>query len=444
MTNPSKTLNYGDLEERQYYIDFTEVRGNNLIKQLKRTITWSDTKQTCQLFTGHIGCGKSTELLRLKSELEDEGFHVVFFASSKSLDMADVDISDILLAIAFQVSRSLEEAGIHLQPTRFQNFLQGATDLLNSRVTGFKLQPPKVAGIEMGEVGITEDADQYSLSLGIGEITTRAKDSRDVRSLLREYTEPRVSLILEAMNKDLLEPAQEQLQRQHKSGLVVIVDNLDRIDNRVRTPGRTTSEYLFVDRGEQLNQLKCHVVYTIPLVLKFSGELGRLTNRFGQDPYLLPMVRIQERDGRPCEAGVDRLRQMILIRAFPDSEPEKRLKLATVIFDQMETLDRLCMISGGHVRNLLVLLHSCLRQDEPPFSRTLIEEVINQRRNDLVNAISPQEWKLLYQVLQNKAVQGEDSYQDLIKSLFVFEYRDDNGSWFDVNPILLEARQLQQ
>jgi hypothetical protein len=42
--------------------------------------------------------------------------------------MADVDISDILLAIARQVSHSLEAAKMQLQPTRFQNLLQGIGD----------------------------------------------------------------------------------------------------------------------------------------------------------------------------------------------------------------------------------------------------------------------------------------------------------------------------
>jgi excinuclease UvrABC ATPase subunit len=91
----------GNSEERKYYIDFSSVRGGNIIKELGRTITrLSPDKPTCQLFTGHIGCGKSTELQRLKAELEQQGFHVVYFESSQVLEMADVDVTDILLAIA--------------------------------------------------------------------------------------------------------------------------------------------------------------------------------------------------------------------------------------------------------------------------------------------------------------------------------------------------------
>ncbi len=65
----------GNMEDRKYYIDFSSVRGGNIIKELGCTITrLSPDKPTCQLFTGHIGCGKSTELQRLKAELEQQGF----------------------------------------------------------------------------------------------------------------------------------------------------------------------------------------------------------------------------------------------------------------------------------------------------------------------------------------------------------------------------------
>jgi hypothetical protein len=53
-------------------------------------------------------------------------------------------------------------------------------------------------------------------------------------------------------------------------------------------------------------------------------------------------------------------------------------------------------------------------------------------------AITPDEWELLQQVEQDKTVRGEDGYQVLLRSLFVFEYRDQQGCWFDINPILAD------
>lgn len=64
--NPSITVSVGDAEERKYYIDFSPVRGGKIIQEFGRTITrLAPNEPTCQLFTGHIGCGKSTELLLL-------------------------------------------------------------------------------------------------------------------------------------------------------------------------------------------------------------------------------------------------------------------------------------------------------------------------------------------------------------------------------------------
>jgi hypothetical protein len=62
----------------------------------------------------HIGCGKSTELSRLQNELKQEKFYVVYFQATDDLDVEDVDITDILLAIAHQVSESLVREKVDL------------------------------------------------------------------------------------------------------------------------------------------------------------------------------------------------------------------------------------------------------------------------------------------------------------------------------------------
>jgi AAA ATPase domain len=313
--NPSKTLVVGNMEDRQYYIDFSSVRGTNIVRELGRTITLlGSDNPSCQLFTGHIGCGKSTELFRLKAELEKEGFHVVYFESSEDLDMADVDISDILMAIARKVSESLESAAIvNVQPKGFKALLQGAVEILQTPIAlSGEASIPGVGTIAASE----EFGVEYSLPGGIGRITARTKDSPNLRSQLRQYLEPRTNNILETINNELLNPANEQLKRQGKKGLVVIVDNLDRLDNTRKPSGRTQPEYLFVDRGEQLKKLNCHLVYTIPLGLLFSNDLGRLTVRFGVKPKVLPMVPIRLRNGRDFEPGMNLLRQMLLTRAL--------------------------------------------------------------------------------------------------------------------------------
>lgn len=437
--NPSITVSVGDAEERKYYIDFSPVRGGKIIQELGRTITrLAPNEPTCQLFTGHIGCGKSTELLLLKAELERQGSHVVYFDSSKDLVMADVDVTDILLAIARKVTESLEQAKVNLKPRGFRALLQGVTELMQTEIE--LSAEGSVPGL--GEIKASTEGE-LSLGFGLGKISAKAKNSPKFRSQLRQYLEPRTDGILDAINQELLEPAIQELKRQGKTGLVVIVDSLDRVDNTLKPTGRLQPEYLFVDRGEQLKQLNCHVVYTIPLVLIFSNEWGRLRNRFGVDPKLLPMVRVRSRDDSECEQGMALLRQMVLARAFPDALPAQRLQFITEVFDSSETLDRLCLVSGGHPRNLLGLMYGCLQQQDPPFSRECLEEIIRRQRDALVRAVDDDEWELLRQVGHNQMVRGEDEYQTLLRSLFVFEYQDEQGGWFSINPILGEANQLK-
>lgn len=159
---------------------------------------------------------------------------------------------------------------------------------------------------------------------------------------------------------------------------------------------------------------------------------------------VLPMVPIRLRDGNECQVGMAQLRQMALARAFPNATPEERLAGLTEVFDSPDILDQLCIASGGHVRNLLSLLFACLRKRKSlPITQDSLNLAIQQARDDLTATIDGDEWALLKQVTTQKKVNGEDECQALLRSLFVFEYRNDaDGRWFDINPVLAGAREL--
>ncbi|NES99026.1 MAG: AAA family ATPase [Sphaerospermopsis sp. SIO1G1] len=419
--NPSTPLVMENAADSLYYIDFASVRGGRIIEALLRTITRiSPHTPTCQLFTGHLGCGKSTELLRLKAELEAQKFHVVYFESTRVLEMADIDVTDILLAIAGQVSESLENMGISLKPGYFGKLFTEIVDFL---------QTPIDLGVEA------------ELSVGIAKITAKTKESPQLRRRLRDYLEPRTENILLSINEELLESANTKLKAKGKQGLVVIVDNLDRVSFRPIPSGRSLPEYLFIERGEQLRKLNCHIVYTIPLSLTFSNDSAQLQHRLGGGvaPKVLPMIPVSLRTGEVYTEGLELMRQMVLARAFPDILPSDRLNLIQELFDHQHTLDRLCLVSGGHVRDLLGLLFDCLREQDPPFSRECLELVIQRQRDFRANAIDPHEWELIFQVMREQRVRGDIEYHTLLRSLFVFEYRDQKGAWFGINPVLAET-----
>ena len=443
-TNPQRTLDIKNPEDAKKYIDFSAVRGGQVIEDLRVSITWAEEGDfTCKLFTGHLGCGKSTELLRLKQELEQEQFHVVYFESSDDLDLGNVDVSDILLAIARRVSKSLESLTTSKDDgSNFQGLLQKAAELFSMEIE--LSAEGKIPGV--GDFGAIVSSQETSITLStlIGKINTKIKKNENLRDRLKDYLEPKTDAILEVLNQGLFDPADRELKRQEKRGLVVIVDNLDRLDNIPKPNGRLQPEFLFADRGEKLKQLHCHVVYTMPLALRYSDDFPIVRNRFNS-PVVLPMIPVKKRDGSIHELGMRLMKKMVLTRAYPElKESPELLTQIPQVFESEETLEELCLKSGGHVRNLLRLLNTWISKEKKlPLSHEKLKATVVNECSDDLNNITEDEWKLLRKVKQQKRLAGDFNYQKLIRTLLVYEYRDGQGSWYEVNPILADLEQLK-
>jgi hypothetical protein len=133
------------------YVDCREVRGDsNIIVELGREILFSE-RMTCQLYGGHRGAGKSTELLRFKKYLEENDCFVVYFgADEEDIDPEDAQYTDILLACTRHLIEALREAN----PQPLLNWLQnrwddlkGASQLCNKY---------KYSGNSFVEIGTTQ------------------------------------------------------------------------------------------------------------------------------------------------------------------------------------------------------------------------------------------------------------------------------------------------
>ena len=84
-----------------------------------------------------------------------------------------------------------------------------------------------------------------------------------------------------------------------------------------------------------------------------------------------------------------------------------------------------------------------MKLDTTPFSRSCLEGVIKGYRDDLTLAVDEEEWDLLFQVVHQQGIKGEKEYQTLLRSMFVYEYRDESGRWFGINPALAETAKFQ-
>jgi len=216
-----------------------------------------------------------------------------------------------------------------------------------------------------------------------------------------------------------------------------VVDGLDKIVRVVmdETTKRTNLQEIFVDRSEQLKRLACHVIYTVPISLAHSVNSLELENRYGR-VEILPMVTIRRRGSTDlCEKGLDTLRELIA----------KRLQVADISieeFVQPNELRRLCLMSGGHVRNLVQLVHTAVECSENlPLSARAVERSIAQMRETMRRAIEWHEWDKLAETHRD---QHEKAYLDLLFRRLILEYReDDQRIWHDIHPLIEEMEEFQ-
>jgi Cdc6-like AAA superfamily ATPase len=90
------------------YVDCETVRGRwNVVRELGNQITRSK-QPTCQLYSGHRGVGKTTELLRLKDHLIRKHYQVVYFAvEDEDVETQDAEYADILFACTKNLVQSV-------------------------------------------------------------------------------------------------------------------------------------------------------------------------------------------------------------------------------------------------------------------------------------------------------------------------------------------------
>ncbi len=314
--------------------------------------------------------------------------------------------------------------------------LQNAKKLLLTEIQIDTEGKIKIPGFGDVDFGWGKDGLTASFSTVIGDISTTVKKNRDLQDRLRAYLEPKTDGVLTVLNQGLFAPTVQKLKELGKQGLVVIVDNLDRLLKIEKPSGRFLPQYIFADRGTDLTRLQCHLIYTMPLALRYSDDNGLIKERFKVLPAVLPMVPVKSRDGQVHQEGIELLRKMVLVRV-PNSQAEKESEIIQQVFDSPEMLDYLCSMSGGHVRNLLIILRSWINKaGKLPLSREKLEEVLVNQRSDMMAGIINNEWELIRRVQQEKKLAGDDDYDKLIHNRFVFEYRDRQGSWYDINPVL--------
>jgi hypothetical protein len=152
------------------------------------------------------------------------------------------------------------------------------------------------------------------------------------------------------------------------------------------------------------------------------------------------MVRLQ-RTAPFIRLGLAKMKELVQKRVgkFTDRA------LVPEVFETDALLDSLCLISGGHMRELMQLVQTALNwTDELPIRRQAMLRAFAKGREDYRNAVDEVDWAKLAEVAQTKRIPNDDDYRELLFNRCVLEYRlvqeteDDFQTlrWHDVHPLI--------
>jgi hypothetical protein len=241
------------------WVDCASVRGEeDILLGLGLEIQRSP-EVTCQLYAGHRGAGKSTELLRLQEDLQNQQYRVVYFAvDDGDLEPEDTQYSDILLACARQLVSQLRSASG--QDDRFREWVRRLVEDLR-----------QLGALELS----LEEVSYATPEMPLGKVSSKIKTSMSQRNVIRQKVEAEADSLIEILNAFI----QSALGDRAPTSLVLIVDNLDRIVEK-HEGTQSNYEQIFVNHSDQLSGLNCHVIYTVPISLAYSKHLTAMEERY--------------------------------------------------------------------------------------------------------------------------------------------------------------------
>jgi len=277
----------------RYYVDLSAVGNTEAIEGVSRDWDIHEAGEfDTILFTGHRGCGKTTELKRIQSQCEN-AYRVIYREFDWERDVNDAEYTDIYFLFIKKVADDLTELRLKFDPK-----------ILESFEAWFKEVTQETEATVQSSVSIETEASAGAeiplISKLVAKIIAQIRGSSQQKKVIRETLGRNLSrwqtgiAVLNKMRYTplainalcpmpyalcpmparaphvtekgyinlLLQDAFDKLKRKYpdryQKGFLVSVDNLDRIHPSV-------GNHLFFDEAPQLQELDCTIIYRVPI-----------------------------------------------------------------------------------------------------------------------------------------------------------------------------------
>jgi len=411
------------LDQMNLYVPLDKFRGiaenetRGVVEKIARYVQNAGTvgRFTAHVFAGHEGSGKSTELVRLKNILETQSpkYFVVHCKAEEDIDRNDVDFPEVLIAIVRQLALQMKEREkISLEPGYFKLRFDWWSKVFTTPI----------------------EFEKFDLAMSFLKISGSIKNSPSSREKVRKFMEPDTDNLLNAAN-DVISKATQELIKKGYAGLVIVVDDLDKMIVKPIGDGKTDSDkHLFLNRAPQMTGLQCQMIYTMPLSLAYSHS-SQVKKAYSNRLPMIPMVKIRTKPpkAKDYKPGIVAMRRMIDIR----------LKSAYVPFEKVfeneivcNTLIKLC---GGQPSVLMGMIPEAVISEGLPISDLSLERIRRENKRDFKRPLMLEDWEILQVIRRGepfeRSADQEERFRLLLESRSILQYVNEE-EWYGLNPFV--------
>ena len=379
-----------------FYVD----RPGNPVAELEQALLAPFYRLPKYFFSGHRGCGKSTELRRLAVNPDiQKKFWPIHFTIRDEADVNNLDYRDVLLAIGGQTYRQYRAGGGRL-PKQLLSELDQFRGQVEKEIT---ITPNRLAGTEI----------EGKLDAFFAQTALKLKLEPKIRTAVRQTIEKDITGLI-----DLLNTISVAIYNTSKRWPLVLIDDLDK-------PDLKRACEIFHDHRSVMLQPNIAVVYTVSSPIFYSPEFEAIRDQaiFLPNVKLHPHRKAAERDSE----GYRTMRMFVHKRLHPD--------LIT-----SDALDAAIHTSGGVFREMCrVMRYAIGRARVKKQSRVELDDVQragSEIRNEYRRILTAEQRALLREVHDKNQLDQPDKLGPLMQILAALEYRNDEN-WCDVHPALI-------
>jgi len=379
-----------------FYID----RPGNPIDELTDALLAPFYRPPKFFFSGHRGCGKSTELLHLLGNPEiQKKYWPINFSIREEADVMDLDFRDVLLAIGGRLFREYRKRGGDL-PDQLLKELYSWQGKIEKEVS-------TILDGHSPDTELETSINAFFISAGL-----KMKLEPATRVQLRQVVETDITGLIAVINHI----ANTIYAKEHRIPLILI-DDMDK-------PNLDKARAIFHDRREIMMQPSCAIVYTVSSALFYSKEFDAIRDQafFLPNIYLHPPMEPEVYH----EEGYQTLRKFVHMRMIPD-------------LIEAPALEQAVTYSGGVFRELARIIRTAIgrarRRKADRMDCNDIEWAATEIRNEYRRILDKEDIKLLKRVGDNNRLEYEERMRPLLQLLALLEYRD-GENWCDIHPVL--------